>query len=96
MNIDEMEDLKDNMQEQMDQQEEINDFFVGVANEGNEEIEDELADLLAENEAEEMAGLDIGTGSIEAANKNPAQKIKPKPAEATAEEEDDLEAMMAL
>ena len=43
-----------------------------------------------------MADLDIGTGSI--ADQNPASKIQPKKqeVEATAEEEDELEAMMAL
>ena len=76
MNIDEIEDLKDDMAEQMEKQEEINDFFIGVANEGNDEIEDELADLMAENEAEEFANIEIGDGAIAATNKvsQPAKK----------------------
>ena len=96
MDIDAMEDLKDDMQEQMDKQEEINDFFVGVANEGNDEIEDELADLMAETEAEEFANIDIGSGAIENQNPAAAQKAPTKKEEVTAAEEEELEAMMAL
>ena len=36
--------------------EEIGDVFANAAQEGNEELEDELGDLMAEMEAEEVAG----------------------------------------
>ena len=55
MNIDKMEDLQDEIKEQMDQQEEIGQFFSNAVQEDADEINEELDALIAEDVEAEMA-----------------------------------------
>ena len=95
INIDEMENIKDDIQDQLDQQEEIGKFFAEAANQDKDELMDELDEMLAE---EEMAGIQVGDQHI--ASQNPAAAVsnpaQPEPVSATEDEEKELAAMMAL
>ena len=56
-----MENIKDDIADQLQDAEEINNFFAEAAQEGQEELMDELDELLAEDEMKNMAdaGKDI-------------------------------------
>ena len=75
MNIDEMEKIKDDIQDHLDQQEEINEFFAENANKDKDELMDELEEMMA---MEQMEDLDVGTDFIAAkeGNKVPGQAEK--------------------
>ena len=64
-----------------------------------DDVEDQLNELMQEDEVEDeikrMAEMDIGTDVIQEKEKKVPQKPKPAVV-ATQEEEDELEAMMAL
>ena len=64
MNIEQMEDIQDKIQDQMAQQEEMTDFFVQNANADKDELEEELAAMIAEDEAEKFAEIPVGLDSI--------------------------------
>ena len=69
VNIDEMEELKDKLEEQQADMEEKQDFFVRAGQMDNEdELMDELNELEAEMAAEDFEGVEIGMGSIESNN----------------------------
>ena len=76
--------------------EEVTNFFSEAAKEGQEELENELEEMLA---LDQLGQLDPAkTDYIEDKNKDKVhEQIKPKPMkEATEEEADELEAMMAI
>ena len=54
-------DLQDDIAEQLDQQNEIADTFAQVAQDGKDELEDELNEMLAMDAMEDMAlpGTDV-------------------------------------
>ena len=90
-------DLQDDIAEQLAQQDEIAGAFTEYAQAGKDELEDELNEMLAMDEMDEMAipGMDV----IEQPNQPAAEKKPVQPAavaDPTAEEEDELAAMMAL
>mmetsp|Transcript_34264 Transcript_34264/g.52530 ORF Transcript_34264/g.52530 Transcript_34264/m.52530 type:complete len:83 (+) Transcript_34264:336-584(+) len=68
MNIDEMEDIKDDIAEQLEKQDEIGNFFADEANKDKDDLADELEEMLAE---EEMDSLAVGGDAI-AAQAQPA------------------------
>ena len=89
------------MADQLEQQEEINDFFAEKAQEDKDELLDELNELTELDDLAELDGLDIGDKVIDNPNKNDV--IQPKPAQpvvqAQAQQEDEadlLNEMMAL
>ena len=97
-NADEVMDLQDDIADQMAQQEEIAGVFTDYAQQGKDELEDELNEMLAMDEMDQMALP--GTDHI-ANNANQDQIAdKPQPAakvaDPTEEEEEELAAMMAL
>lgn len=55
MKIEDMEQIQDEVIEQIAQHEEIGNTFANMAQEGNDELEDELADLLKEDQEQEAA-----------------------------------------
>ena len=78
----------------MEEAEEIQNFFAGAVEEGADDLLDELEEMMAEDQMKEM---DVGTGEIDVGErKKVPQKKEVQPVEATAEEEAELEAMMAL
>ena len=62
MNIDEMQDIRDDIAEQVQDREEIQDYFADMAKEGNDELEGELDALVAEAA---MDDIQIGDGVIQ-------------------------------
>ena len=55
VNVDEMADLQADLQEQMDKQGEVDDFFADIANDDKDELMDELDELAALDEMDDMA-----------------------------------------
>lgn len=92
MNLDQMEDLLDDLKEQQADQEEINQVFVNAVGEDKDELADELEEMMA---LEQMDDIAPGMGYVDPA-KPGAVKEEKKVADATAEEEDELAAMMAI
>ena len=92
MNVDDIADLKDEMEDLQAEINERQEFFAEVAQEGQDELLDELDALEADALAGELEGLDaIGTGAIKA----PAQNKVPAQAEAEDEEAELAKLMMA-
>ena len=91
MNVDDIADLKDEMEDLQAEINERQEFFADVAQEGQDELLDELDELEADALAGELEGLDnIGAGPIKApvqANVAPAQQ-------ATEDEEAELAKLM--
>ena len=84
--MDDIAELKDELEDMMAENAERQDYFAGVAREGEDELLGELDELEAEFAANELNKMDI----------NP-EPIKPKPIveeEAEADEEKQLKAMM--
>ena len=57
MDIDEMEDIRDGIEDQMEEQERINEFFTEFAAEDQDELLDELEEMNAENALDELDEL---------------------------------------
>ena len=94
MNLDQMEDLLDDLKEQQADQEEINNVFVNAAGEDKDDLADELEEMMAMDQIDDIdAGL--GMGYVEPGVQD-GKKEEKKVADATAEEEDELQAMMAI
>lgn len=94
MNLDQMEDLLDDLKEQQADQEEINQVFVNAAGEDKDDLADELEEMMAMDQIDDIdAGL--GMGYVEPGVQD-GKKEEKKVADATAEEEDELQAMMAI
>lgn len=92
MNVDDIADLKDEMEDLQAEINERQEFFADVAQEGQDELLDELDALEADALAGELEGLDsIGTGAIKA----PAKNMVPAQAEAEDEEAELAKLMMA-
>jgi hypothetical protein len=53
-------DLQDDIAEQLDKHNEVADTFAQVAQDGKDELEDELNEMLAMDEMEQMAAPDTG------------------------------------
>jgi hypothetical protein len=92
MNIDQMEDLLDDLKEQQADQEEINQVFVNAAGEDKDDLADELEEMMAMDQIDDV---DVGMGYVDPAVADHKKEEK-KVADATAEEEDELQAMMAI
>ena len=85
------------MADQIEQQEEVNEFFAEKATEDKDELLEELNELTELDDLEALAGLGIGDTVVEDKNKD---VIKPIPQPVVQEEEEDeadlLNEMMAL
>ena len=68
INIDNVEDLKDDLDELMAENEQVNEFWVNQAEAGNEEAMDELNQLEAEMAAEELEQAQVNQAPIAASN----------------------------
>ena len=92
MNVDQLEDLKDDLADQMADMEDRQNFFAEAAKgEEDDELLAQLDDLEAENVEEEMAGMQVGVAPISAppvGETNTAEQEAQK-------ELDELEKMMA-
>ena len=67
LDIDQLEEIKDKIEEQQQDMEEKQEFFVRAGQIDNEdELMDELNELEAEMAMEDFEGVDIASGSIEA------------------------------
>ena len=77
----------------MDKQGEVDDFFADIANDDKDELMDELDELAALDEMDDMAlpGMD----SI-AVKPQPAAQVPAASVAATEDEEEELAAMMAM
>ena len=86
-----MADLQADLQEQFYKQAEVDDFFADVANQDKDELMDELDELEALGDMDDISMP--ATGHIDAV----AQPAKPaaQQVDATADEEAELAAMMA-
>ena len=93
VNVDEMADLQADLQEQMDKQGEVDDFFADIANDDKDELMDELDELAALDEMDDMAlpGVDSIAVKPQPAAQQPAAQV-----DASADEEAELAAMMAM
>ena len=74
--------------------EEIGEAFASVAMENQDEFEDEFNQMMAEADMQDLDELNIGTEKIP--DKIPSKPVPQQPVAATADEEEELEAMMAL
>lgn len=93
MNIDQFEELKDKLDDQMADVDERAQFFINAGQqEDNDELMDELNELEAEMAEEEFAKQEIGSGAIIGALDH-GQKDKVKPV--AMQEEDEDEARLA-
>jgi len=92
VNADDLADLQDDMAEVEANRAEINDMFTAVAEDGQDELLDELNDLEAEGMADELAELELGPMAA-----IPSQHVPANPVNAQAEEAKamaEIEAMM--
>lgn len=65
MNVDDIADLRDELDDLMAENNERQEFFAGIANENNDELLGELDELEAEMAEKELQGMDIiNTGPI--------------------------------
>lgn len=96
MNIDQFEELKDKLDDQMADVDERAQFFISAGQqEDNDELMDELDALEAEMAEEDFAKTEIGSGAIIGALDN-EQKVKPQPAKAAQKQDvDEDEARLA-
>lgn len=93
LDIDKLEDIKDKLDEQRQEMEEKQEFFINAGKvEDDEELMDELNDLEAEMAAAELESLEIGAGVIDSGKQGQGQHAKPQPA-AKQSEEDELKAL---
>ena len=74
LNIESLEDLKEQMEEVKAQQQEVTDFFTDYLNEGMEDVEDELNQL--EEEEAQKAQNAIPSANKGIIEKNEAKKVK--------------------
>ena len=91
VNADDLADLQDDMAEVEANRAEINDMFTAVAEDGQDELLDELNDLEAEGMADELAELELGPMAA-IPSPVPAQPVNAQAEEAKAMAE--IEAMM--
>lgn len=79
MNIDQFEELKDKLDDQMADVEERSAFFINAGQqEDNDELMDELNELEAEMAGEEFDQMEVPSGVISGAQANEPQKVKPQ------------------
>ena len=87
MSIDQIEEIKEKLDDLKADQDEKNQFFIDAANTAdNDDLLNELNELEALQAAEELENVEIGTGRIEA--KGGAAQIHVKPAAVGKSEED--------
>ena len=89
MNVDDIADLKDEMDDMMAEQNERQDYFAQIAQDGNDELLGELDELEALAAEDEMNQLNLGPQAAIIPNRQPA----------VAQEEDEeaqLKAMMMM
>eukprot|EP00347_Sterkiella_histriomuscorum_P009781 403339917 len=103
-NIDDMEELKERLEEQKADMDEKNEFFIRAGQmEDEDELLDELNELEAQMEEEELSKLEIGSGPLNipsGGQQLPSAQVSSKAQPSLAKSEEDelrqLEAMMAL
>ena len=86
MNVDDIAELKDELDDLMADNAERQDFFANVAKEGEDELLGELDELEALVLEKEMSGMDLQTNNVPI--RKPADKVQE---EAKMEEEDEDE-----
>jgi Snf7 len=97
LDIDQLEEIKDRLEEQQADMQEKADFFINAGKMDDEEdLMDELNELEAINAEEELAGLEIGANPIKAPQPGAAGKVGPSKGKSEADELRELEQMMAL
>lgn len=93
MELDDIQDLKDDLEDQMAEMNEKQEFFAGIANEGNDELLGELDELEALAMDDEMKEMDVVPNKL-IAKKNQPQKVVAQAEEEEDEDEKMLQAMM--
>ncbi len=94
MSIDQIEEIKEKLDDLRADQEEKNQFFIDAANSAdNDDLLEELNELEALQAAEELENVEIGTGRIEA--KGGAAQIHVQAGKSEEDELDELKMMMA-
>ena len=94
INVDDIADLKDELDDMMAENQERQDYFAGIAQDGNDELLGELDEWEAEAAEKELQEMDINPQPI--INKPKPIINKPKPVVIAAqEEEEDEEAELA-
>ena len=92
MDVDSIADLQDEMAENMQEVQERQDLFAAAAEEGKDELLDELDELEAEALAGEIEGMEVGAMPISAAAQPVAAQAEP----AQAEEQKQMADLMAM
>lgn len=94
INIENFEDLREDLQEQQQNAEEIGNFFGDIAKDGEDELLEELEQLESENVDDQLAGADVPLDPI--GSTAPSSKVA-VPTKANAVEDDSklLEDLMA-
>lgn len=93
VNVDQFDELKDKLDEQMADVKERQDFFIQQANEEeNDELLDELEELEADMAAEELDKLEIGHAII---NPEAGQAVKSGKVKEQVQEKDEDEELLA-
>ena len=87
MELDDIQDLKDDLEDQMAEMNEKQEFFAGIANEGNDELLGELDEL-------EALAMDDELKAMDSVPVKPIPKKNQQQAVAQAEEEDEDEKML--
>ena len=94
INVDDIADLKDELDDMMAENQERQDYFAGIAQDGNDELLGELDEWEAEAAEKELQEMDINPQPI--INKPKPIINKPKPVVIAAQqEEEDEEAELA-
>ena len=82
MDVDSIADLQDEMAENMQEYQERQDLFSGVAEEGQEDLMAELDDIEADALAGELEGMEVGNMPIAAAAQAQPAAAQQQPAQA--------------
>eukprot|EP01022_Parablepharisma_sp_SALTPOND_P004858 TRINITY_DN121133_c0_g1_i1.p4 TRINITY_DN121133_c0_g1~~TRINITY_DN121133_c0_g1_i1.p4 ORF type:complete len:195 (-),score=51.12 TRINITY_DN121133_c0_g1_i1:2564-3148(-) len=64
IDVEQFEQLKEDIEESQAVSQEISEFFGGIAQEGEDELLDELEQMESENVEEQLGGIDVPVGSI--------------------------------
>ena len=95
IDMDQMDDLRNDIADQLADGEEVTDYFANIAQEGLDDAMADLDDLLAEDAMKEMDDIALpGTAVIQP--KVGEKPVVNKPVAQAVEDDDDMEAMMAI
>ena len=75
-NLEGFQDLRDEIEEQQEHANEMNEFFIGVAKEGEDEVLEELEKLETENVKKELEAAKVPTSIIRSKRKIVSKKTK--------------------